>query len=169
MRELKVRRLVRRYEQPRPDRRLKSDAAEHAFGILRSTYADFGPTLATEKLRTKHGIDLAKKTVHRLTTVRDSNELGASARRTSSLGASSRISISLKSAPLGVLPLFDDLRFVPEEIAWPGSARLCRVCGIVKRARLQRQTAAADARCKPLAQSDQRIDPTIQNRPPRTR
>jgi hypothetical protein len=48
MRELKVRRLVRRYEQPRPDRRLKSDAAEHAFGILRSTYADFGPTLATE-------------------------------------------------------------------------------------------------------------------------
>jgi hypothetical protein len=34
--------------------------------ILRSTYADFGPTLATEKLRTKHGIDLAKETVRRL-------------------------------------------------------------------------------------------------------
>jgi hypothetical protein len=119
----------------------------------------FWTNIGYRKLRTKHGIDLAKETVHRLTTVRDSNELGAS----------SRISISLKSAPLGVLPLFDDLRFVPEEIAWPGSARLCRVCGIVKRARLQRQTAAADARCKPLAQSDQRIDPTIQNRPPRTR
>lgn len=55
-----VRRLVRRYEQQGPiglisrlrdrpsNRRLKSDAAEHAFGILRSTYADFGPTLAAE-------------------------------------------------------------------------------------------------------------------------
>jgi hypothetical protein len=28
--------------------------------------ADFGPTLATEKLRTKHGIELAKETVRRL-------------------------------------------------------------------------------------------------------
>ena len=56
-----VRRLVRRYEQQGPiglisrlrdrpsNRRLKSDAAEHAFGILRSTYADFGPTLAAEE------------------------------------------------------------------------------------------------------------------------
>jgi len=34
--------------------------------ILRPTYADFGPTLATEKLRTKHGIDLAKETVRQL-------------------------------------------------------------------------------------------------------
>jgi DNA-binding transcriptional regulator LsrR (DeoR family) len=46
-----VRRLVRRYEQQGPirlisrlrdrpsNRRLKSDTAEHAFGILRSTYA----------------------------------------------------------------------------------------------------------------------------------
>jgi hypothetical protein len=50
-----VRRLVRQYEQQGPvglisklrnrpsNRRLKSDVAEHAFGILRSTYADFGP------------------------------------------------------------------------------------------------------------------------------
>jgi hypothetical protein len=33
---------------------------------VRSAYADFGPTLAAEKLRTKHGIDLAKETVRQL-------------------------------------------------------------------------------------------------------
>jgi hypothetical protein len=73
-----VRRLVRRYEQQGPiglisrlrdrpsNRRLKPDAAEHAFGILRSTYADFGPTLAAEKLRERHGVDLAVETVRSL-------------------------------------------------------------------------------------------------------
>ena len=73
-----VRRLVRRYEQQGPiglisrlrdrpsNRRLKADAAEHAFGILRSTYADFGPTLAAEKLRERHGVDLAVETVRSL-------------------------------------------------------------------------------------------------------
>jgi hypothetical protein len=73
-----VRRLVRRYEQQGPiglisrlrdrpsNRRLKSDAAEYAFGILRSTYADFGPTLAAEKLRERHGVDLAVETVRSL-------------------------------------------------------------------------------------------------------
>ncbi len=73
-----VRRLVRRYEQQGPiglisrlrdrpsNRRLKSAAAEHAFGILRSTYADFGPTLAAEKLRERHGVDLAVETVRSL-------------------------------------------------------------------------------------------------------
>jgi hypothetical protein len=73
-----VRRLVRRYEQQGPvglisrlrdrpsNRRLKSEAAEHAFGILRSEYADFGPTLAAEKLRERHGVDLAVETVRSL-------------------------------------------------------------------------------------------------------
>jgi hypothetical protein len=73
-----VRRLVRRYEQQGPiglisrlrdrpsNRRLKPEAAEHAFGILRSTYADFGPTLAAEKLRERHGVDLAVETVRSL-------------------------------------------------------------------------------------------------------
>jgi hypothetical protein len=73
-----VRRLVHQYEQQGPlglisklrnrpsNRRLKSDAAEHAFGILRSTYADFGPTLAAEKLRERHGVDLAVETVRSL-------------------------------------------------------------------------------------------------------
>jgi hypothetical protein len=73
-----VRRLARRYEQQGPiglisrlrdrpsNRRLKSEIAEHAFGILRSTYADFGPTLAAEKLRERHGVDLAVETVRSL-------------------------------------------------------------------------------------------------------
>jgi Helix-turn-helix domain len=73
-----VRRLVRRYEQQGPvglisrlrdrpsNRRLKSETAEHAFGILRSEYADFGPTLAAEKLRERHGVDLAVETVRSL-------------------------------------------------------------------------------------------------------
>jgi len=73
-----VRRLVRQYEQQGPvglisklrnrpsNRRLKSAVAEHAFGILRSEYADFGPTLAAEKLRERHGVDLAVETVRSL-------------------------------------------------------------------------------------------------------
>jgi helix-turn-helix protein len=73
-----VRRLVRRYEQQGPvglisrlrdrpsNRRLKSQAADHAFGILRSEYADFGPTLAAEKLKERHGVDLAVETVRSL-------------------------------------------------------------------------------------------------------
>jgi hypothetical protein len=73
-----VRRLVRQYEQQGPvglisklrnrpsNRRLKSAVADHAFGILRSTYADFGPTLAAEKLRERHGVDLAVETVRSL-------------------------------------------------------------------------------------------------------
>jgi hypothetical protein len=73
-----VRRLVRRYEQQGPvglisrlrdrpsNRRLKPEVAEHAFGILRSQYADFGPTLAGEKLRERHGVDLAVETVRSL-------------------------------------------------------------------------------------------------------
>jgi hypothetical protein len=51
-----VRRLVRRYEQQGPiglisrlrdrpsNRRLKTPAADHAFGILRSEYTDLGST-----------------------------------------------------------------------------------------------------------------------------
>ena len=73
-----VRRLVRQYQRQGPvglvsklrnrpsNRRPKSDVAEHACGILRSTYADFGPTLAAEKLRERHGVDLAVETVRSL-------------------------------------------------------------------------------------------------------
>jgi len=73
-----VRRLVRRYEQEGPvglisrhrnrpgNRRLKSPVADRAFGIVRELYADFGPTLAAEKLRERHGINLAVETVRSL-------------------------------------------------------------------------------------------------------
>jgi hypothetical protein len=40
--------------------------AERVIGILRESYADFGPTLAAEKLRSGHQIDLAKETVRQL-------------------------------------------------------------------------------------------------------
>lgn len=46
--------------------RLDDALATEVIKILRSTYADFAPSLATEKLRTKHGIDLAKETVRQL-------------------------------------------------------------------------------------------------------
>ena len=73
-----VRRLARRYAVEGPiglvskrfnrpsNNRLDEAVADQVIKILRSHYADFGPTLATEKLRTKHGIDLAKETVRRL-------------------------------------------------------------------------------------------------------
>jgi hypothetical protein len=73
-----VRRLARRYAAAGPvgliskrfnrrsNNRLDEALADRVLKILRSTYADFGPTLASEKLRTNHGIDLAKETVRRL-------------------------------------------------------------------------------------------------------
>ena len=73
-----VRRLARRYAAAGPvgliskrfgrpsNNRTDDGLADAAIRILRSTYADFGPTLATEKLRTQHGIDLAKETVRQM-------------------------------------------------------------------------------------------------------
>jgi Winged helix-turn helix len=75
-----VRRLVERYELEGPrglisklrdrpgNRRLKPERAEEAFAVIRAQYADFGPTLAAEKLRERHGIDLAVETVRSLMT-----------------------------------------------------------------------------------------------------
>ena len=73
-----VRRLTRRYAQEGPvglisrhrnrpsNNRLDPSLAERAIGILRESYPDFGPTLAAEKLRSGHQIDLAKETVRQL-------------------------------------------------------------------------------------------------------
>jgi hypothetical protein len=73
-----VRRLVRRYGQEGPvglisrhrnrpsNNRLKDAVADRAFRIIRAQYADFGPTLAAEKLRERHGVDLAVETVRSL-------------------------------------------------------------------------------------------------------
>jgi hypothetical protein len=57
--------ISQRFNRP-SNNRLDDGVADRVIKILRSTYADFGPTLATEKLRTKHGIELAKETVRRL-------------------------------------------------------------------------------------------------------
>jgi transposase len=73
-----VRRLVGRYrlEGPiglisrhrnRPSNHRLDEAVENqVLGILREHYADFGPTLATEKLAERHQIVLAKETVRRI-------------------------------------------------------------------------------------------------------
>ncbi len=48
------------------NRRLDEELARRALTIIRERYADFGPTLAAEKLSECHGIQLAKETVRKL-------------------------------------------------------------------------------------------------------
>jgi hypothetical protein len=50
------------------NRRLDDGEAQHALAIIRERYADFGPTLACEKLYECHGIRQAKEAVRRLMT-----------------------------------------------------------------------------------------------------
>ncbi len=50
------------------NRKLDEGLAQQALAIIRERYADFGPTLACEKLRECHGIRMAKETVRRLMT-----------------------------------------------------------------------------------------------------
>jgi transposase len=50
------------------NRKLDEGLALRALGIIRERYADFGPTLAREKLAECHGIQLAKETVRKLMT-----------------------------------------------------------------------------------------------------
>ncbi|MGF6703012.1 transposase [Paraburkholderia sp. MM5496-R1] len=75
--ERQVSRLVRRYEAAGPaglvsarrgqpsNRELPVDVRARAMALVRERYADFGPTLACEKLRECHGVMLAKETVRR--------------------------------------------------------------------------------------------------------
>src|SRR5471032_3426670 len=75
--ERQVSRLVRRYETNGPaglvsgrrgqpsNRELPIDLRARAMALVRERYADFGPTLACEKLRECHGVELAKETVRR--------------------------------------------------------------------------------------------------------
>jgi len=75
-----VERLVTRYQtsgaaglcsgkRARPgNRKLDEGLAVRALTIIRERYADFGPTLACEKLRECHGIRLSKETVRCLMT-----------------------------------------------------------------------------------------------------
>ncbi|SEI28661.1 Transposase [Paraburkholderia hospita] len=73
-----VERLVRRYEaagvaglvsgkRGRPgNHQLPAGKAQRALALIRERYPDFGPTLACEKLRECHGIELAVETVRTL-------------------------------------------------------------------------------------------------------
>jgi transposase len=75
-----VERLVIRYREHGPtgvvsgrrgrpgNRKLDEGLALRALGIIRERYADFGPTLAREKLAECHGIQFAKETVRKLMT-----------------------------------------------------------------------------------------------------
>jgi len=47
------------------NRKLPSELREHTLGLLRSRYSDFGPTLATEKLRERHDIAVSVETLRR--------------------------------------------------------------------------------------------------------
>ena len=54
--------ISRKREQP-SNHQLPAGLADHALAIIRERYADFGPTLACEKLRESHGLTLAAETV----------------------------------------------------------------------------------------------------------
>ena len=73
-----VERLVKRYEaggaaalvsarHGRPsNNQLSAGVASRALALIRQRYADFGPTLACEKLRELHGVCLSKETIRKL-------------------------------------------------------------------------------------------------------
>ena len=60
--------LVSRKRGQPSNHQLPMDLVDRALAIIRERYADFGPTLACEKLRECHGIRLAAETVRRLMT-----------------------------------------------------------------------------------------------------
>ncbi|MDP9933480.1 transposase [Variovorax paradoxus] len=60
--------LVSRKRGQPSNRQLAPGVAERATALIRDRYADFGPTLACEKLRECHGLALAKETVRALMT-----------------------------------------------------------------------------------------------------
>ncbi|MEF3063185.1 ISNCY family transposase [Ralstonia solanacearum] len=74
------RRLIERYRQEGPsglvsrkrgrpsNNRLSSEREAAVLGLIQDHYADFGPTLACEKLRERHGLMLSKETIRRLMT-----------------------------------------------------------------------------------------------------
>jgi hypothetical protein len=73
-----VRRLVQRWRMDGPTgllsrqrgqpghRQLPRMLEAQARALIQAQYADYGPTLACEKLRERHGVDLAKETVRRI-------------------------------------------------------------------------------------------------------
>ena len=67
-RELGAAGLASRKRGRRGNRRLDENTACRALAIIRERYADFGPTLACEKLWECHGLRLSKETVRKLMT-----------------------------------------------------------------------------------------------------
>ena len=67
-RELGAPGLASRKRGRRGNRRLSEELACRALAIIRERYADFGPTLACEKLLECHGLGLSKETVRKLMT-----------------------------------------------------------------------------------------------------
>lgn len=73
-----LRRLAERYRAEGPtglisrrcgrpsNNRLEAHLEQQVVNILRESYADFGPTLAAEKLEGRHGIQIPRETVRRL-------------------------------------------------------------------------------------------------------
>jgi transposase len=58
--------LVSRHRNRPSNRQLAPGLANLALTIIRERYADFGPTLACEKLRERHGVKIGTETVRRL-------------------------------------------------------------------------------------------------------
>jgi len=57
--------ISRRCSRP-SNNRLEAHREQQIVNILRESYADFGPTLAAEKLEARHGIKVSRETVRRL-------------------------------------------------------------------------------------------------------
>ncbi|MGF6299863.1 hypothetical protein OKW42_003193 [Paraburkholderia sp. WC7.3d] len=60
--------LLSRHRGHPSNYQLADGVAERALNLIRDCYADFGPTLACEKLRECHGLGLSKETVRHLMT-----------------------------------------------------------------------------------------------------
>ena len=57
---------IRHKARGRPPNNRKNDAVrDYALSLIRENYADFGPTLATEKLAEDHGLTLSRETVRK--------------------------------------------------------------------------------------------------------
>jgi transposase len=57
--------LVSRKRGRPSNRKLPEAVCEHALGLVRARYADFGPTLACEKLTEQHGVVVSRETLRR--------------------------------------------------------------------------------------------------------
>ncbi|MCX8567340.1 MAG: Transposase [Glomeribacter sp. 1016415] len=60
--------LISKRNGRRSNNQLPEGIANHALSLIRDRYADFGPTLACEKLRECHGVMVFKETLRRLMT-----------------------------------------------------------------------------------------------------